>query len=107
MGIVVYTKKQKRTLVDYLSDGDWHTAAAIQKGCRIGDKTIRAIAQDEGILLGGGRGYKLVSCASLAEIEAVRNTLLSRANEITKRANALSKILDNHEDQLTFDLEVA
>jgi hypothetical protein len=74
-------------LFQYLSDGEFHTAAEIKKAIGVSPVEVRQIAQENPEdIIGLTQGYKLAQFATLRELRYAYHSLLSRAEKITQRA---------------------
>ncbi|MBD9511896.1 hypothetical protein IB265_34675 [Ensifer sp. ENS10] len=75
-------------------NGRWHTASEIFEQTGISPVEVRQIAGDNGSkIIGGPKGYRLVTAATRHEIEAACRSLRSRAAKINERAALLETTL--------------
>lgn len=74
-----------------LLDGrGWRTARDLAAAMQTDDRTIRALANaSQGQIIGGQRGYCLVSQASVQDVEHVERFLLSQARAMIERARQI------------------
>lgn len=69
---------------------DWITARELTTRTGLGDRVLRAIANESnGKIISGQRGYKLTRIADPDEVLHAANWLRHQANEMTRRANAI------------------
>lgn len=76
----------------YLRDGKWRTASEIHKATGVRPVELRKIANETVQLVSGQRGYRLIECATLDEIDHNIASLRSRSRKINDRADALLSI---------------
>lgn len=81
------SKLLQGVFMDALSDGAWHSGKSLQRELQTNERVIRAIADhSKGRVISSEKGYRLIECASTAEIDHAEARLLSQARKMTERA---------------------
>lgn len=70
-----------------LSDGAWHSGKSLTHELQTNERVIRQIADySKGRVISSEKGYRLIECATVAEIDHAEARLLSQARKMTERA---------------------
>lgn len=70
-----------------LRDGAWHSGKSLREALQTNERVVRQLADfSKGRVISSDRGYRLIECASNAEIDHAEARLLSQARKMQERA---------------------
>ena len=86
---IEHNNEELEAVMAALKDGEWHKGPDIRSACGVKERQIRHMAEVTAKLISGNEGYKRVDMATQEEIDHHIASLRSRANKITRRADAI------------------